>query len=126
MPKKDKTSKSSQSKKLTPETCLHTSSGPVTRNKSGDVTISVYAKPGSKQNAITEVSGESVGIMIAAPPTDREANAELIRYLSEVLDLKKSEVALDKGSRSREKVVKLSGSLTPEEVLERLKRETTG
>lgn len=72
------------------------------------------------------MSGESVGIMIAAPPTDGEANAELIRYLSEVLDLKKSEVALDKGSRSREKVVKLSGSLTPEEVLERLKRETTG
>lgn len=124
MPKKVKTSKGSQ--KLTPETCTHTSSGPVTRNKSGNVTISVHAKPGSKQNAITEVSAESVGIMIAAPPTDGEANAELIRYLSEILDLKKSEIALDKGSRSREKVVKLSGSLTPEEVLERLRRETTG
>ncbi|XP_062317249.1 UPF0235 protein C15orf40 homolog [Osmerus eperlanus] len=123
MPKKDKTCKGSQNKKS--ETCV-SPSGPVACNKRGDVTISVHAKPGSKQNAITDVSAEAVGVAIAAPPTDGEANSELVRYLSKVLDVKKSEVTLDKGSRSREKVIKLSGSLTPEEVLERLKKEATG
>uniref|UniRef100_A0A4W5JWG8 Zgc:193812 n=1 Tax=Hucho hucho TaxID=62062 RepID=A0A4W5JWG8_9TELE len=101
-------------------------SGPVARNKNGVVTISVHAKPGSKQNAITDVSIEAVGVAIAAPPTDGEANAELVRYLSKVLELKRSEVVLDKGSRSREKIINVTGSLTPEQVLDRLKQEASG
>lgn len=33
---------------------------------------------------------------IAAPPSEGEANAELCRYLSKVLEVKKSEVILEK------------------------------
>ncbi|KAF7656766.1 hypothetical protein LDENG_00036510 [Lucifuga dentata] len=97
-------------------------SGPVARDKNGAVTITIHAKPGSKHNAITDVSADAVGVAIAAPPTDGEANAELIRYLAEVLDLKKSHVALDKGSRSRDKLVRLDSTLSPEEVLRRLRQ----
>ena len=42
------------------------------------------------------MSAEAVGVSIAAPPADGAANTELIRYLAEVLDLKKSHVSLDK------------------------------
>ncbi|XP_029992761.1 UPF0235 protein C15orf40 homolog [Sphaeramia orbicularis] len=97
-------------------------SGPVTRDKNGAVTITVHAKPGSKHSSITEVSAEAVGVAIAAPPTDGEANTELIRYLAEVLDLKKSHVVLDKGSRSRDKLIRLDSALSPEEVLRRLRQ----
>ncbi|KAJ0069948.1 hypothetical protein NL108_017517 [Boleophthalmus pectinirostris] len=97
-------------------------SGPVLRDKSGAVTVTIHAKPGAKLSAITEVSAEAVGVAIAAPPTDGEANAELIRFLSQVLDLKKSQVSLDKGSRSRDKLIKVDSSLSPEEVLQRLKQ----
>uniref|UniRef100_A0A3Q1GRD5 Zgc:193812 n=1 Tax=Acanthochromis polyacanthus TaxID=80966 RepID=A0A3Q1GRD5_9TELE len=97
-------------------------SGPVTRDKSGAVTITVHAKPGSKHSGITEVCAEAVGVAIAAPPTDGEANAELIRYLAEVLDLKKSHISLDKGSRSRDKLIKVDSSLGPEEVLRRIQQ----
>ncbi len=48
---------------------------------------------------MTDVSEDAVGVAIAAPPTDGEANAELLRYLSRVLELKKSEVSLDKVSQ---------------------------
>ncbi|CAL8360272.1 unnamed protein product [Lota lota] len=95
---------------------------PVTRDKTGAVTVSVHAKPGSKQNAITDVSAEAVGVAIAAAPTDGEANAELLRYLAQVLQLKKSQVTLDKGSRSRNKIVTVGTSLSPEEVLDRLRQ----
>lgn len=98
------------------------SSGPVSKDKSGSVTITVHAKPGAKLSAVTGVSVEAVGVAIAAPPTDGEANAELIRFLSEVLGLKKSQITLDKGSRSRDKVIKLDSLLTPEEVLQKLKQ----
>ncbi|XP_078098019.1 UPF0235 protein C15orf40 homolog [Mustelus asterias] len=94
---------------------------PVKFDKDGSVLIAIHAKPGSKQNAVTDVSEGAVGVAIAAPPSDGEANAELVRYLAKVLGLKKSEVVLDKGCRSREKVVKILASLTLEEVQERLK-----
>ncbi|KAF5892523.1 UPF0235 protein C15orf40 [Clarias magur] len=72
MPKKEKKSKITETKKQ-PET----PSSPVSALKDGGVAIAVHAKPGAKQNAITAVSSEAVGVAIAAPPTDGEANAEL-------------------------------------------------
>ncbi|XP_053573399.1 UPF0235 protein C15orf40 homolog [Bombina bombina] len=99
--------------------------GPVTVDKTGSITIAIHAKPGSKQNAITDVSSEAVGVAIAAPPTEGEANAELCRYLSKVLEVKKSEVMLDKGGKSREKVVKISAAISPELVLMKLKEEAS-
>ncbi|XP_030281652.1 UPF0235 protein C15orf40 homolog isoform X2 [Sparus aurata] len=95
---------------------------PVARDRTGAVTITVHAKPGSKHSSITEVSAETVGVAIAAPPTDGEANTELIRYLAEVLELKKSHISLDKGSRSRDKLIRVDSSLSPEEVLRRLRQ----
>ncbi|XP_060116149.1 UPF0235 protein C15orf40 homolog [Heteronotia binoei] len=98
-------------------------SSPVAIDKTGSVTIAVHAKPGAKQNAVTDLTTESVGVAIAAPPSEGEANTELCRYLARVLEVKKSEVVLEKGAKSREKVVKILGPLTPEEVLERLRKE---
>lgn len=47
-------------------------------------------------SAPAEVAAEAVAVAIAAPPADGEANTELIRYLAEVLELKKSHISLDK------------------------------
>ncbi|KAM9091098.1 UPF0235 protein C15orf40 homolog isoform 3-T3 [Megaptera novaeangliae] len=98
-------------------------SGPVAVDPKGCVTIAIHAKPGSKQNAVTDLTAEAVSVAIAAPPTEGEANAELCWYLSKVLELRKSDVVLDKGGKSREKVVKLLASTTPEEILEKLKKQ---
>ncbi|XP_063170129.1 UPF0235 protein C15orf40 homolog [Candoia aspera] len=96
---------------------------PVATDKSGSVIISVHAKPGSKQNAVTDLTNDAVSVAIAAPPSEGEANTELCRYLSKVLEVKKSDVVLEKGSKSREKVVKILAPLTPEDVLEKLRKE---
>uniref|UniRef100_A0A6B2F495 Uncharacterized protein n=1 Tax=Bothriechis nubestris TaxID=1766655 RepID=A0A6B2F495_9SAUR len=98
---------------------------PVTTDKSGSVIISIHAKPGSKQNAITDLTTDAVSVAIAAPPSEGEANAELCRYLSKVLGIKKNDVVLEKGSKSREKVVKILAPLTPEDVLEKLRKESS-
>uniref|UniRef100_A0A8D0GZV5 Chromosome 15 open reading frame 40 n=1 Tax=Sphenodon punctatus TaxID=8508 RepID=A0A8D0GZV5_SPHPU len=116
MPRKGKGQTKDPVKPLVP-------SGPVATDKNGSITISVHAKPGSKQNAITDVTTEAVGVAIAAPPSEGEANAELCRYLSKVLEVKKSEVVLEKGGKSREKVVKILASVTADHVLEKLKKE---
>ncbi|KAK8761502.1 hypothetical protein V5799_027229, partial [Amblyomma americanum] len=104
MPKnKGGAKKASTSGKAT-ETVQQTTD-PVYTTNTGAVAIRVHAKPGASVSRITDISGDSVGIQIAAPPVDGEANAELIRFLSKLLNLRKSDVSLEKGARSKEKVV---------------------
>ena len=47
---------------------------------------------------LTDISSEGVGIQIAAPPMDGEANAELIKFLASSLGVRKSDVTLDRVS----------------------------
>lgn len=77
-------------------------------NKCGEIAIRIHAKPGAKQNAITDVSAEAIGVQIAAPPIDGEANTELIKFISKVLQVRKSDLNLDRGSKSREKILLLA------------------
>lgn len=74
-------------------------------DKSGDFAIKVLAKPGSKESGLTGISEEGVEVKIAAPPIDGEANTELIKFLSELFGLRKSDLTLERGSRSRTKTV---------------------
>uniref|UniRef100_A0A8D8EVM7 UPF0235 protein C15orf40 homolog n=2 Tax=Culex pipiens TaxID=7175 RepID=A0A8D8EVM7_CULPI len=101
--------------------------GPVfVEPKSGNVLIRILAKPGSKFNGITGIEDEGVGVQIAAPPIDGEANTELVKYLAKLLDLRKSDVSLDRGSKSRQKTIVLEkGCRTPDQVLEVFRREAT-
>ncbi|KFM57045.1 hypothetical protein X975_02308, partial [Stegodyphus mimosarum] len=87
-----------------------------------EIAIKIHAKPGAKESLITDVGTEAVGIQIAAPPVDGEANKELIRYLAEVLNLKKSEIMLQKGSRSKEKTVTICEAASSiDSIIEKLK-----
>ncbi|XP_063980600.1 UPF0235 protein C15orf40 homolog isoform X1 [Diachasmimorpha longicaudata] len=96
--------------------------GPVTTDKGGNVVIQIHAKPGAKHNKITDISAEGVGVAISAPPVEGEANTELLKYLSSVLGVRKSDVSLDRGSRSRQKKVIVTGCIASA-VLEKLKAE---
>lgn len=92
--------------------------------KTGDIAVKIHAKPGAKKNNITDISDEGVGVQISAPPVEGEANTELVRYIAEVLGLRKGDVSLDKGSRSRNKTILVAqGKLSAEEVTEKIKRE---
>ncbi|KHJ75047.1 hypothetical protein OESDEN_25337, partial [Oesophagostomum dentatum] len=46
------------------------------------------------------VSETEIGVAIAAPAREGEANEELLDYMRGVLGLKKSEISLDKASAS--------------------------
>uniref|UniRef100_A0A336MCZ9 CSON009794 protein n=1 Tax=Culicoides sonorensis TaxID=179676 RepID=A0A336MCZ9_CULSO len=104
-----------------------TQTGPISLDKQGNIRINILAKPGSKQNGITDISSEGVGVQIAAPPVEgfREANTELVKYLSKVLGLRKSDVSLDKGSKSRIKTICVmkSDNVTIKSVEDALRKE---
>lgn len=100
-------------------------SGPITFNKSGNIVIKIHAKPGAKQNGITDVLDEAVSVQIAAPPVDGEANAELVKYIASILQLRKSCVSVDRGSKSREKTILIEkgAAITVEQAIELIKKE---
>lgn len=79
--------------------------GPINVNSNGEIMLKIHAKPGSKQNNITDISSDAVSVQIAAPPIDGEANTELVKYIAKVLQLRKSDVSVDRGSKSREKTI---------------------
>lgn len=60
-------------------------------------------------NHIIGINEEGVRVNIAAPPKEGEANKELLEYLAEVIGVKKTEISLDKGSKSKSKVVVVEG-----------------
>ncbi|XP_048640673.1 UPF0235 protein C15orf40-like, partial [Marmota marmota marmota] len=95
--------------------------GPVAVDPKGCVTVAIYAKPGSKQKAVTDVTMEALNVAMVAPPSEGEA--ELCRYFSKVLELGRSDVILNKGGKSHEKVVKLLACTTAEEISEKFKKE---
>ncbi|KAK1412356.1 hypothetical protein QVD17_33541 [Tagetes erecta] len=73
------------------------------------VALTIHAKPGSKVATITDFDDEAVGVQIDAPAKDGEANAALLDYMSSVLGVKKRQVSLGAGSKSRDKVLVVEG-----------------
>ncbi|KAL3527999.1 hypothetical protein ACH5RR_012655 [Cinchona calisaya] len=69
------------------------------------VAITIHAKPGSKLATITDMNDEALGVQIDAPAKDGEANAALLDYISSVIGVKRRQVSIGSGSKSRDKVV---------------------
>ncbi|VDO56299.1 unnamed protein product [Haemonchus placei] len=81
-----------------------------------------FALPPTWKNFFPDVGDDEVGVAIAAPPREGEANEELISYMRGVLGLKKSELVLDKGGKSRSKTLLITSSrISSDEVVAKLK-----
>ncbi|ROT71570.1 putative UPF0235 protein C15orf40-like [Penaeus vannamei] len=85
------------------------SDSPISTDKSGNVLLKIVAKPGAKESKVTDISSEGIGVQIGAPPMDGEANAELVKFLASTLGVRKSDVSLERGSKSRQKTVCVTG-----------------
>lgn len=81
--------------------------------------ITVQAHPGAKKNAIMRFEGGVWHIRIAAPPVEGKANKKLVDFLSEILDVSKHRLTIEKGTTSRKKLIIIEG-LTEKEAEERL------
>merc|ERR1740121_439447 len=87
--------------------------------KSGDALVSFLCKPNAKVTQTTGLESGTVGIQLAAPRRDGEANAELLELAAAIFQLRKADVSLHAGLKDRTKVVRLAG-VSEEEALGRL------
>jgi len=83
--------------------------------------IEVKVQPNASCNQVRGIKDEVWQLRIAAPPVKGKANQELIKFISDILWVSKSSVAIEAGMTSRRKVIGVSG-LTQEQVVEQLAR----
>jgi uncharacterized protein (TIGR00251 family) len=88
--------------------------------------LAIRVQPGAKANEIVgwiadAHGGEVLKIRLRAPAVEGNANAALVEFLAEILGLRARQITLERGDKSREKVVQVEG-ITKEEVAMRIRR----
>jgi uncharacterized protein (TIGR00251 family) len=78
--------------------------------RNGSLVLRVKAFPGAAQNAIVGVRGGELVIRVRGPAVKGKANKELVKYLSGVLSLSRTEITIVSGQTSRHKVIRLPES----------------
>ncbi|RSN67989.1 DUF167 domain-containing protein [Candidatus Korarchaeum cryptofilum] len=68
--------------------------------------VSVLVVPNARKNGVVE-EGDHLKVYVRAPPVKGKANEAVIEVLAEFFGVKKSDIRIISGERSREKVVEI-------------------
>jgi len=71
--------------------------------------LTIRVQPNARRNEIAGLHGDSLKIRIAAPAVDNKANAALIEFLGEMLDVPKFSITIRRGATGRRKIVEITG-----------------
>ncbi|XP_054278995.1 UPF0235 protein C15orf40 homolog [Macrosteles quadrilineatus] len=94
---------------------------PVTYDQEGNILIKILAKPNASKTIIgVTTKVERLGLRIAAPPVDGKANAEMLRFLAKVLDVKKSALSIIEDNGDFKTVKVAAGTMFIEDLLKKL------
>ena len=87
-----------------------------------EIKIVAQVQPNAKQNELLGFKDGVLHIRIAAPPVKGKANQELIRFLSTIWGVSKSNLTIEKGVTSKRKVIGIIG-LTQNQVMGRIQKK---
>lgn len=77
--------------------------------------LALYIQPGASSDSFAGLFAERLKVKLKARPKDGEANAGLLEFLSEALNVSKTKIHLIRGESSRQK--DLLVELPPEKIL---------
>jgi uncharacterized protein (TIGR00251 family) len=83
-------------------------------------TLRFHVVPNAKVDEVMGEHGGAIKIKLHAPAVEGKANAALRHFLSEELKIPDRAIALERGRKSRHKLIRIDG-LTAEEVRRRLR-----
>lgn len=75
--------------------------------KNQQVDMRIFVKPNAKRTALVKITKEGFYIALHAKPHEGEANKELISFLSDFFQIPKSSIILQRGEKSRHKMVRV-------------------
>ena len=84
--------------------------------------IVVRVRPNAGQNQVLGLKDGVLHVKIAAPPIKGKANQELIKFFSDILEVSKSNLTIEKGMASKRKVIGIGG-LTQNQVMRRSQKK---
>lgn len=90
------------------------------RESDGGVTFAVRVIPRSGRNEVAGMQGDAMKVKLTAPPVEGAANAALIHFFADRLDVRRSAVSIIAGERNRNKTVRIEG-VTREQIEELLR-----
>jgi uncharacterized protein len=70
--------------------------------------IDVYVQPNARRTEVVGRHDQSLKVRVAAPPLDQRANALLIEFLKEKLEVPASHIAITRGATARRKTVEVA------------------
>lgn len=79
------------------------------RPSAGGIVLSVRVVPRASRNEVMGALNDELKIRLQAPPVEGKANAALVEFLAEALDVPRRAIALVSGTGSRSKRVEISG-----------------
>ncbi len=65
--------------------------------------------PNAKKCEIDGPYADAVKVRLSCPPVDGKANAQLVKFLSEFLDISKNSIKIISGETSRDKTLEIEG-----------------
>jgi uncharacterized protein (TIGR00251 family) len=82
-------------------------------------TLRFHIVPNARANKIMGEHGAAIKIKLRAPALEGKANAALCRFLAEELKIPERSIVLERGQKSREKLIRIEG-LSEEDARRRL------
>ncbi|HNR98853.1 MAG TPA: DUF167 domain-containing protein [Planctomycetota bacterium] len=79
------------------------------RETAGGTEIPVRVAPNARRSAIAGLWQRALKVGVAAPPRDERANDALVAFMAGVLGVARRDVAITRGLRGRDKIVRVRG-----------------
>ena len=82
---------------------------PAMRTTETGVLIRVRVQPRASRDGLDGLQGDQLRIRLTAPPVEGAANAACIALLAKTLGIRRSQVHIQAGEKSRDKLVHIAG-----------------
>ena len=76
--------------------------------------LRVRVRPGARMERLDGVHADDLRLRLAASPVDGAANASCLAFLAKALRVRRSQVRLQSGQKSRHKLVHIEGVTLPQ------------
>ena len=73
------------------------------------IILHVHAQPGARKNGVTGIHAGRLKVAVTQAPDKGKANQALVKLLAELLDIKRSQIALVAGETSHHKKFLITG-----------------
>jgi len=71
--------------------------------------LTVHVQPNAGRNMLVDLKDGILRMKINASPVEGKANRELVGFLSDILEIRKSNIKINRGLTGRKKVITING-----------------